>query len=111
MDKHITYRASIRQLLQKLATYTFPTNAIERAMILDEQHDHYQLMNIGWQGEHRIYECVLHISMKNGKVWIQYNATEVDVAETLMSSGVAREDIVLGFQSPYRRQYTGFAIG
>jgi hypothetical protein len=29
---------------------------------------------------------------------------------SLMDKGVAKEDIVLGFQAPYAREYSGFAI-
>ena len=31
------------------------------------------------------------------------------VADELIERGVAQEDIVLGFQPPYARPYTGFA--
>ncbi|MBO0614632.1 element excision factor XisI family protein [Thiothrix fructosivorans] len=29
----------------------------------------------------------------NGKVWLQHNGTEGDIAQELMAGGVAREDI------------------
>lgn len=35
--------------------------------------------------------------------------TEVDIGEELIEMGIAREDIVLGFQPPYLRQFTKFA--
>jgi hypothetical protein len=109
MDKLATYRKYIQQLIEQYATYGTPTDDIEREMIIDTTHDHYQVMNVGWRGEHRIYGCVLHFDIKHGKIWIQQNGTEIDVAEELLQLGVARDDIVLGFQSPYKRAYTGFA--
>ena len=57
-----------------------------------------------------MYGCVLHFDIKNGKIWIQQNGTEIDIAEELLHLGVARDDIVLGLHSPYKRPYTGFAI-
>ncbi|MEQ8538230.1 MAG: element excision factor XisI family protein [Coleofasciculus sp. D1-CHI-01] len=48
--------------------------------------------------------------MINGKVWIQLNNTEAHLADELMKLGVNREDIVLGFHSPYMRQFTDFAV-
>jgi hypothetical protein len=65
-------------------------------------------VNVGWHGEHQVYGCVLHFDSKNGKIWIQQNSPEINVAEKLMNGGVSRDDIVLGFQSPYKRQFTGF---
>jgi hypothetical protein len=53
---------------------------------------------------------VLHFELKNGKIWIEWNGTEIDVAEALMKMGVAQKDIVIGFHPPYLRQYTEYAI-
>ena len=109
MDKMTNYRHSIQQFVEQYATYGISPEHIERETIFDTTRDHYQLVNVGWRGEHRVYGCVLHFDIKDGKIWIQQNGTEIDVAEELMNLGVSREDIVLGFQSPYKRQFTGFA--
>jgi hypothetical protein len=42
--------------------------------------------------------------------WIQHNSTDVDLAEELLELGVPQEDIVLGFQPVYLRQYTDYAV-
>jgi hypothetical protein len=54
---------------------------------------------------------VIHVDIKNEKIWIQYNRTEIDIANQLVAFGVRKEDIVLAFQAPYKKQYTGFAVG
>jgi hypothetical protein len=71
----------------------------------------YQVMNVGWDGNRRVHGCVLHLDIKDGKVWVQQNMTEMSIAQELMALGVAREDIVLGFQAEYMREYTGFGVG
>ncbi len=109
MDKIANYRQYIQQFIKRYATYGASSKHIERETIFDTANDHYQLVNVGWRDERRVYGCVLHFDIKNEKVWIQQNGTEIDVAEELMNSGVPREDIVLAFQSPYKRQLTGFA--
>jgi hypothetical protein len=48
--------------------------------------------------------------LKNNKVWIQYDGTEVDIANALLEQGIPREDIVLAYHSPFIRQYDGFAV-
>ncbi len=49
------------------------------------------------------------MDIKQGKIWIQHNGTEIGIADELVKLGVSKEDIVLGFQAPYKRKYTGFA--
>jgi len=43
---------------------------------------------------------------KDGKIWLQYNGTEIDIAQKLVDRGVPKTDIVLGFQAPHRRSLT-----
>ena len=43
------------------------------------------------------------------KIRLQRDGTEYSVANELVDLGVPREDIVLGFQAPYKRPYTDFA--
>lgn len=113
MDKLDNYRASIKTLLSQYAdeVNAAGTAEIETQTIFDEQHDHYQLVNVGWRNHRRVYGCTMHLDVKAGKVWIQYNGTEIQVADELVALGVAKEDIVLGFQSPLRREFSGFAVG
>ena len=58
-----------------------------------------------------MYGGVLHLDIKNAKIWIQHNGTEIDIADELVKLGVPKEDIVLAFHEPLMRQYTGFAVG
>ncbi|BAZ84273.1 XisI protein-like protein [Dolichospermum compactum NIES-806] len=44
-------------------------------------------------------------------IWIQRDGTEIGIANELMAADVSKEDIVLGFHDPYKRQFTGFAVG
>ncbi|MGB3207023.1 MAG: element excision factor XisI family protein, partial [Crinalium sp.] len=41
----------------------------------------------------------------------QRDFTEVGVANELLAAGVPKQDIVLGFQAPYKRKFTEFAFG
>ncbi len=110
MDKLGQYRTYIQQLLKQYGEYRPSTEEFEVEMITDTQHDHYQLVTVGWRNHRRIYGCFLHIDIKNGKIWIQHNGTEEHVAHELVALGVPKEDIVLGFHSPSRRKFTEFAV-
>lgn len=54
---------------------------------------------------------MLHLDIKNNKIWIQHDETEIDIANELVNLGIPKEDIVLAFHEPLVRQYTGFAVG
>lgn len=86
------------------------TNDTEVQILFDMERDHYQLVHVGWQGQRRIYGCIVHVDIKDGKIWIQRDGTEVGVANELFSAGVPKKDIVLAFQSPYKRQFTDYAV-
>jgi hypothetical protein len=58
-----------------------------------------------------IYATIVHIDIRNGKIWVQYDGTEEGMANRLLELGVPRDDIVLAFHPPYKRQYTNFAVG
>ncbi len=111
MEKIESYRQAIRKLLNQYASYQSPYGNVENQVIFDIERDHYQLLRLGWQGKSRVYGCSIHLDIKDEKIWIQQNLTDIDIAEELVSYGVLREDIVLGFQPPYLRQYTDYAVG
>lgn len=110
MDKLTTYRTYIQQLLQQYQRDTQRTHDIEAEIVTDTEHDHYQLIHLGWENKRRVYGCAFHLDIKQGKVWIQYNGTDRQIAEELVELGIPKEDIVLGFQTPYRRQFTDYAV-
>ncbi|MEO0988859.1 MAG: XisI protein [Cyanobacteria bacterium J06639_14] len=109
MDTLEVYRQIIKSLLTEYAAIPITNGEIECNTVFDTQQDHYQIMNVGWDGHRRVYGCVLHLDIKNGKVWVQQNMTEIHIAYELVGRGVAKEDIVLGFQAPEMRKYTDFA--
>jgi hypothetical protein len=79
--------------------------------IFDTQRDHYQLMCVGWCDQRRDFGCILHVDIKDEKIWIQCDGTEEGLANRLVEMGVPKQDIVLAFHEPEIRKYTGFATG
>ena len=76
--------------------------------IFDTERDHYQLLSVGWRNNKRNFGCVLHLDIKDGKIWIQHDSTDIGIANQLLEMGVPKEDIVLAFHEPEVRQFTGF---
>ncbi|RCJ39159.1 XisI protein [Nostoc minutum NIES-26] len=110
MERLEKYRQIIRQLLMSHAAFENGNSNIESQLVFDTEHDHYQLLEVGWEELKRIYNCVIHLDIKNSKIWIQQNMTDVDVARELVEMGVSKEDIVLGLHPPYKRPYTGYGV-
>jgi hypothetical protein len=106
------YRQFIQELLRQRAQRSQRSNPqVEAQTVFDRDHDHYQLVYVGWKRNgDRDYGCLLHLDIKDGKIWIQYDGTEGGIALELVELGVPREDIVLGYHSPSVRQFTEFAL-
>ncbi len=110
MDKLIQYRTYIQAILNHYAGSAPSTGDVEIEVIADTTHDHYQLLSVGWNDLERIHGTLIHIDIRNGKIWIQYDGTEEGVANRLVEQGVPKSDIVLAFHPPYKRPYTDFAV-
>lgn len=108
------YRQYIRQLLAERAQRaSSPKNAQEYEVqtVFDAERDHYQLLYVGWRAHQRDFGCLLHIDIKDGKIWIQHDGTEEGLANRLVEMGVPKQDIVLAFHEPEVRQFTDFGTG
>ncbi len=104
------YRHLICQLL--LQSAHAPANgAVQTVPILDTERDRYQLLDIGWdEAGQRVFQPMIHVDILNGKVWIQENATDLDIAKQLVAAGVPPADIVLGLHSPTVRRFSDYAL-
>ena len=121
MDKLERYRQLIEQVLTEHAQLstttdttiadTTTTDTVKTQLIFDRERDHYQLAYVGWQGHKRVFGPVMHFDIQDGKVWIQYNGTEEAIATRLVEMGIPASDIVLGFRSAFKRQFTRYAVG
>lgn len=108
--KRINYSQIIQNILSN-HTANDVANGTEIQLLFDTEHNHYQVLNIGWKEQRRIYGVIIHVDIKDAKIWIQRDGTEIGIANELIAAGVPKEDIVLGFHAPYKRQFTGFAVG
>jgi hypothetical protein len=108
--KGIDYALVVQDILRQHSHHD-SSSETEVQFVCDAQNNHYQVIHLGWKGLQRVYGCVIHVDIKDGKIWIQRDGTEVGIANELVEAGVPKQDIVLGFHAPYKRQYTEFAVG
>jgi XisI protein len=108
-EKQTHYRELVRQLLHADAQAIRPSHGdIEALVLVDERQESVMLIYIGWSGNVRHHDVMVHARMRDGKVWIERDGTAEGFATTLVAAGVPAEDIVLAFQHPRKRPYTGF---
>ena len=112
MDKITKYRQIIRKILTPYKNSRYVGSPdLRNEIIFDNKNDHYLVISIGWEGEKHVRDCLFHIDIIDGKVWIQEDNTDSDIADILVDEGIAESDIVLGFQSPAMRRMSSLAIG
>lgn len=102
MDKLTKYKSIIKHLLNQYAQFKpINTPEVETQIVIDEKRNHFLLMEIGWHKKKFIHDCVFHIDLKEEKVWVQQDWTDADIAGELIRSGIAKSDVILGFQPPH----------
>lgn len=75
------YRQIIESVLKSHADLKTNNSDVEYQVIFDTINDHYQLLDVGWEGLKRVYNCYIHLDIKDNKIWIQRNMTEIDIAQ------------------------------
>ncbi|CAC5343750.1 MULTISPECIES: XisI protein [Planktothrix] len=110
MDTLTKYQTIIYQILNEYAKIPYSYGELERRFIISEDKNSYLLMTLGWQGDQRVHGCLIHLEIKDDKIWIQRDGTEDGIAEELVKAGISKEDIVLAFQPPEIRSYTEYAV-
>lgn len=112
MEKLLTYQKIARDVVKAKVDFdksgTPPYNS---RFVADTENDIYMYLSYEWVEHKYHYGVYIHLDIIDGKVWIQWNYTEYDLAEELMERGVPPEDIVLGNVAPYMRVATPFSNG
>lgn len=99
MDTRNTYRTIIEQVLTKYAETPYAHGDIERQTIFDRDGDHYLLMLVGREGIRRVHDCLIHIDIVGGKIYIQRDGTEKGIANDFVRADIPKHQIVLAFCS------------
>jgi hypothetical protein len=104
------YREVIRDLLHEYAETPIAVGDVRIEVVIDQSQDHYELIFAGWTGDYRVYGSVMHIDIRDGKVWIESDGTEEGIANRLVEAGIPKDRIVLAYKPPDVRPHTGFAV-
>lgn len=115
MDKLEQYRNIIKRILTEYYEMSNPQK-VENGVIeaserlaFDEKRDQYIWFRFGWDDKKQIQHIIIYLCIKNGKVWVEEDVTNLCVVDDLLSNGIPQSDIVLGFHHPSKRKLTEFA--
>ncbi len=104
------YRKIIEKVLKDYADFLGNDENVEVELVFDRERNRYLLVEAGWEDGYRIYGTLLHIDMIDNKLWIQHDGTEDGIAVELVTAGIPKEKIVLGFRTLEERKHTEFAV-
>ncbi len=110
MDQLERYREIIEAVLMEYAQIPYAYGEVEPKVVFDRLNDQYLLLAVGWEEVKRVHGTIVHIEIREGKVWIQQDGTEKGVAGELEERGIPASRIVLGFRPAELRPYTGYAV-
>ena len=112
MDKLTRYREIVRRELQGFADWlATPGGEVRCEVVHDPALDHFELVQSGWDGRRRVHGVLFHLDIIDGKIWVQYDATDRPIALELVRAGVPKEDIVLAEKPADLRPATGYGVG
>jgi XisI protein len=107
MEKIKKYQKAILKILEKYADIKSPFMPdVENKVIADTKNHQYQLVRLGWYKDRHVHYTVFHFDIKDGKVWIQENRTDIKIEEELIDTGILKKDIFLGMQHPVLKEFT-----
>jgi hypothetical protein len=110
MDRTERYREIVTRLVEDYGKIQSGVGQVQTRPVIDRERDTYQVVYSGWNKQSRIQGTAIHIDIIEGKVWLQFNGTDQDIAEELVTAGIPREDIVLAFLPEDVRHHTGYAV-
>lgn len=110
MDNLEFYRETIESILRKYVEIPYSFGEIDQHLIIDRERNHFMLFDVGWQKKRRVHGCITHVQIIGDKIWIQRDGIEDGITDELVEAGIPKDRIVLGFQPPDVRPYTGYAV-
>jgi XisH protein/XisI protein len=105
--KSFVGRSLMYDFYAALGQYIVYRNLIQLAF--DRIHDQYLWFRFGWEDKKKVQQMIVYICIKNGKIWVEEDATDLCIVDDLLAADIPKYDIILGFHHPKKRALTEFA--
>jgi hypothetical protein len=108
----MSYTDTVRQILARVAEHLkrIPKPGVETLLVEDPAQAVFLLRRLGWDAGRRVNNTVISARMRDGRVWVEEDNTDLSFTDELLRAGVPKDDIVLAFQPPELRHLTDFAV-
>lgn len=100
IDTQAAYRKIVKDVIGKYARLRPSHGSIRLDAVFDEQQDHYALMQAGWDRGVRVRGNLIYVTLRDGKVHIEYDGIERGIRDELIQRGIPEERIVLAYLTP-----------
>lgn len=92
----------ITKILTKYANIPYAHGELKDKLVICPKQD-YLLITLGWEGDKRTHDCILHLEIIDRQVVVQYDGIEDGIANELIEAGIPSNQIVLGFMPANKR--------
>jgi XisI protein len=110
MDALSAHRQAVEQVLGVYTKIPYAHGDLRCEALFDRAHDRYALVTLGWDAGKRVHFLLVHVDIRDGKIWIEKDNTEDGVATELVQAGIPKSQIVLAFRPPEMRKHTEYAV-
>jgi hypothetical protein len=110
MDRAPGDAETIEQVLRNYAAIPFSYVDVVSQPVFDRERGQFLIMLAGWDGDKRVHGCLVHLALRDGKIWVERDGIEAGIATYLLEAGIPAERIVLAFLPPDDRVEEGFAV-
>jgi len=107
------YRSTIKKILNdfvKLVLSSSPASDVDTLGIFDEANDLYMVYRVGWQKNYRVSDVSICLRIIDGKIWLEEDWTQEEVAQQLFDAGIPKEYVCFGFHEPFLREPSTTAV-
>jgi len=101
---------ALEQILQQYADLPYRYGDVSTQLIVSRDRKNFLLLQEGWEQQHRVHGCLVHVELREDKFWIHYDGIEGGITDELVAAGVPKAQIVLAFHPPSVRPHTGYAV-
>lgn len=97
MDTTTRNRDIVKQVIQQYSQFKPSHGDIRLDTVFDDTQNRYALMQVGWDRGQRVRGNLIYVTLREGKVWVEYDGMEQGITQDLINLGIPPERIVLAF--------------
>jgi hypothetical protein len=110
MDTLEGHRCAIARVFRSWEEFPTSISKFRITGVMDTTLDRYTLTHVDFDGERYKSHLLAQLEIRDGKIWILTDNTEEGIATELVTAGIAKDQIVLGYYSPRMREMGDFAV-